>query len=156
MHDRYFQVQQAVDRLCAHYASIGLTLPAITPLPQRTIAIFTSTAIDESLLEIALAKLGLSPLLLSVNNSTPAVAHLCKLTHATHLIYGSKYPDVASEAQRLLKEQGYELEIVPEMRFPLWGPDGVQEAKILPFKPALTPSEEAERVAVILHSSGSV
>jgi long-subunit acyl-CoA synthetase (AMP-forming) len=124
-------------------------------LPQRTIAVFTSTAIDESLLEIALSKLGLAPLLLSVNNSVPAVAHLCKLTKASHLIYGSKYFSEAKGVQTLLIEQGYQLEIVPEMRFPLWGPDGIQAAEIFPFPALLTPKEEVERISVILHSSGS-
>lgn len=116
----------------------------------------TSTAIDESLLEIALAKLGLSPLLLSVNNSVPAVAHLCKLTESTHLIYGSRFPAEAKEAQRILAEQGYRLEIVPDMRFPLWGSEGIEKAKIDPFPPVLQPKDEKDRVAVILHSSGSV
>lgn len=131
-------------------------LPAIKPFPHRTIAVFTSTAIDESLLEVALAKMGLSPLLLSVNNSVSAVTHLCKITQATHLIYGSKFPAEAREVKRLLANQGYELEIVAERRFPLWGPQGVEETKIQPFPAVLMPAEEVERVAVILHSSGSV
>jgi hypothetical protein len=125
-------------------------------LPQRTIAVLTSTAIDESLLEIALSKLGLAPLLLSVNNSVPAVAHLCKLTKASHLVYGSKYLAEAKGVQKSLQGQGYSLEIVAERRFPLWGPDGIEAAKIQPFPALLTSEEEVERVAVILHSSGSV
>jgi hypothetical protein len=147
-------MQQAVDRLCSYYAALGLVLPA--ELPQRTIAVLTSTAIDESLLEIALSKLGLAPLLLSPNNSVPAVAQLCKTTNAPYLIYGSKYFTEARETQKSLNDQGYQLEIVAEKRFPLWGLDGIEAAKILPFPAILTPMEEVERVAVILHSSGSV
>ncbi|KZT08698.1 L-aminoadipate-semialdehyde dehydrogenase [Laetiporus sulphureus 93-53] len=153
----YLQVQRAVDRLCAHYATVGL-LPPLGENglpPPRTIAVLTSTAIDETLLEIALAKLGLSPLLLSVNNSVPAVAHLCKITQSTHLIYGSKFVNEAREAQKVLVEKGYNVKIVPDKRFPLWGPDGVVKASIKPFPAVLQPRDETDRVAVILHSSGS-
>jgi len=125
-------------------------------LPQRVIAVLTSTAIDETLLEIALSKLGLAPLLLSVNNSVPAVAHLCKITKASHLVYGSKFLAEAQEAQQLLKDEGYKLEIVAERRLPLWGPDGIDATKNQSFTALLAPKDEAERVAVILHSSGSV
>ncbi|KAI0931549.1 hypothetical protein AcV5_004990 [Taiwanofungus camphoratus] len=153
----YSQVERAVDRLCAHYAGLGLLPPIERPglPPPRSIAVLTSTAIDESLLEIALAKLGLSPLLLSVNNSVPAVAHLCKLTKASHLVYGSRFPAEAEQAQKLLADQGYDIEIVPEKRFPLWGQDGVEKANIVPFPAVLRPKDEMNRVAVILHSSGS-
>ncbi|GBE77228.1 putative three-domain protein [Sparassis crispa] len=153
----YSQVQRGVDRLCTYYAALNLVPPSAAEgsRPQRSIAVFTSTAIDESLLEIALAKLTLAPLLLSVNNSVPAVAHLCKLTKATHLIYGSKFPAEAKEAQRILAEEGYPLEIIAERRFPLWGPGGVDEANIKPYPAVLTPQEEYKRTAVILHSSGS-
>ncbi|CCM04467.1 uncharacterized protein FIBRA_06647 [Fibroporia radiculosa] len=154
---RYLEVQRGVDRLCAHYANLGL-LPAVEENglpPERTIAVLTSTAIDESLLEIALVKLGLAPLLLSVNNSVPAVAHLCKITKSSHLIYGYKFHAEAQEAQKILSQQDYQLEIVPERRFPLWGPDGAANAKIEPFSAVLQPIDETGRTAVILHSSGS-
>jgi acyl-CoA synthetase (AMP-forming)/AMP-acid ligase II len=63
---------------------------------------------------------------------------------------------VALDAQSLLKEQGVELEIVAEKRFPLWGPGGVQDLKSLKgLKPRLTPEQEVKRTCVILHSSGS-
>lgn len=123
--------------------------------PERVIAVLTSTAVDESLLEIALAKLGLTALLLSVNNSVPAVAHLCKLTKASHLIYGPKYADAAAEAQKALADEGISLDIVADKRFPLWGPGGVRDSKITDIQARLTPAQEAERTCVILHSSGS-
>lgn len=86
----------------------------------------------------------------------PAVAHLCKLTKASHLVYGSRFPAEAEQAQKLLADQGYDIEIVPEKRFPLWGQDGVERANIVPFPAVLRPKDEMNRVAVILHSSGSV
>ena len=155
---RYSQFQRAVDRLCAHYAALGLVPPPAEDgiPPQRVIAILTSSAIDETILELALGKLGLTPLLLSVNNSVPAVAHLCKITNSSHLVYGSKFVSEAHEAQKVLQEQGIDIEIVPDKRFPLWGPGGVDDAKIDPFPPVLSPQDERDRMCVILHSSGSV
>lgn len=115
----------------------------------------TSTAIDETLLEIALAKLGLASLLLSVNNSVAAVAHLCKQTKSSHLIYGSKFDKVAQEVQEQLRKEGIELDLVPEKRFPLWGKGGVRESKIPAYPARLSPEQERARTCVLLHSSGS-
>ncbi|KAJ7355604.1 L-aminoadipate-semialdehyde dehydrogenase [Mycena albidolilacea] len=153
----YSQVQKAVDRLAWHYSALGLT-PRVQPgelPPPRVIAVFTTSAIDESFLELALAKLGLAALLLSVNNSVPAVAHLCRLTNSTHLIYSEKFTKEAQEAQAILKSQDYDLTLVPDKRFPLWGEGGVDSAKFNPFPAILTPEQEKDRPAVILHSSGS-
>jgi hypothetical protein len=151
------QTQRAVDRLAWHYASEALEIKS-KDAPVQVIAVLTSTAIDETLLEIALTKLGLTGLLLSVNNSVPAIAHLCKLTAATHLIYGDKFVQAAADAQKLLSAEGYQLGLVPDKRFPLWGPGGVDEEvnKIKKYPVLLTPEEEMMRPAVILHSSGSV
>lgn len=99
---------------------------------------------------------GLAALLLSVNNSVSAVAHLCKLTNSTHLIYSEKFTKEAHEAQAILKSQDYHLGLVPDKRFPLWGESGVESAKVEPLAPILTPEQETDRPAVILHSSGSV
>ncbi|KAJ7918788.1 L-aminoadipate-semialdehyde dehydrogenase [Mycena leptocephala] len=146
----YSQVQKAVDRLAWHYLALGLTpkaQPGELP-PTRIIAVFTTSAIDESFLELALAKLGLAALLLSVNNSVSAVAHLCKLTNSTHLIYSEKFTKEAHEAQAILK-------VGSDKRFPLWGESGVESAKVEPLAPILTPEQETDRPAVILHSSGS-
>lgn len=116
----------------------------------------TSTAIDESLLEIAFAKLGLTALLLSVNNSTAAVAHLVKQTKSSHLVYGEKFQQTAEEAHRQLKEEGYEVKLVAERRFPIWGEGGIDEWKGEVVPARLSPEVESKRTCVILHSSGSV
>ncbi|KZW00808.1 acetyl-CoA synthetase-like protein [Exidia glandulosa HHB12029] len=154
----YADVQKAVDRLAWHYSTLNLVPTTVNDdgLPsQRTVAVLTSSSYDESLLEMALCKLGLTPLLLSVNNSVPAVAHLCKLTNAAHLVYGAKYVQEAHEAQTLLKEQGYTLELVEDKRFPFWGENGVRASSVKPFAPVLTADQERMRPAIILHSSGS-
>lgn len=146
-----------MDRLAAYYSGLGLQPESSgndVP-PERIVSVLTSTAIDESLLEIALAKLGLAALLLSVNNSVAAVAHLCKQTKSQHLIYGTRYAETAKEVQKILKDEGYTLDILAEKRFPLWGPGGVRDGKINPFPARLTPEQETKRTCVILHSSGS-
>lgn len=156
---RYSDIICAVDRLAAYYANLGLQ-PVCAPgeiPPPRVIAVLVSTAIDESLLEMALAKLGLTALLVSVNNSVAAVAHLCKITSASHLIYGPKFHETATEAAAILSSENISLSLVADKRFPLWGPGGVRDpaTKIMPFPTRLTPQQEAKRACVILHSSGS-
>ncbi|KAJ3895239.1 L-aminoadipate-semialdehyde dehydrogenase [Lentinula edodes] len=153
----YTDVLRAVDRIAWYYSSLGIA-PKVaageTP-PTRTIAVFVTSSVDETLLELALAKMGLTALLLSVNNSVAAVAHLSKITNATHLIYSPKFAEEAQEAQALLKGQGVEIGIIEDMRFPLWGPQGAAKAAIKPFLPVLTPDQEVSRPAIYLHSSGS-
>ena len=154
---RYSDLAKSVDRLAAYYSSLDLPLPcpANEVPPEQVIAVLTSTAVDESLLEMALAKLGLCALLLSINNSVAAVAHLCKQTKATHLIYGTKYEAAAREAQALLKDEGIDVGLVAEKRFPLWGKGGIRDSKTPSVPARLTPEQEAKRTCVILHSSGS-
>lgn len=144
----YADLPRAIDRIAAHWAFLAPESEGIPP--ERVVAILCATSIDMPLLEIALTKLGLTPLLLSVNNSAAAVAHLCKLTSATHLIYGPRYAGVAAEAATLAG-----VEILPEVRFPLWGPGGLAEVDIPAFPARLRPQDEGQRTAVILHSSGS-
>ena len=145
-------MSKAVDRLASHYAALNLqpaSLPTEVP-PEQVIAVLTSTAVDETLLEMAMAKLGLCALLLSVNNSVAAVAHLCKQTKSSHLIYGSKYETTAREAQELLKAEGINIELLPETRYPLWGPGGVRDSKIPAYPARLTPEQEAKRACVLV------
>ena len=153
----YSDVAKSVDRLAAYYSSLGLPHPCPPhEIPtEQIIAVLTSTAIDESLLQIALAKLGLTSLLLSVNNSVAAVTHLCRLTKSTPLIYGAKYETTANEVKQSLAQEAYDLDILPERRFPLWGEGGIEQSKIEPFPARLTPEQETRRTCVVLHSSGS-
>ena len=109
-----------------------------------------------SLLEIALTKLGLTPLMLSINNSAAAQAHLSRKCDATHMIFGPKYEAAAREAARILADEGYELRLVEDKRFPLWGKGGIDEDDIPPFKDRYTPDEQNLKSCVVLHSSGSV
>lgn len=149
---------RAVNRLCHNYTAEGLTLEDSenNVSADRVVAVLTTSAIDLTLLQVALARLGKCPFLLSVNNSVPAIAHLCKTTNATHLIFGERYAAEAKEVQLGLKKEGYHLVLVEEKRPPLWGEQGVDATEIPPFAPKFPPQQEYLRTAVILHSSGSV
>ncbi|WVQ76625.1 hypothetical protein IAR50_006298 [Cryptococcus sp. DSM 104548] len=153
----YSDFSKAVDRLAAHYASLEIQPPAGTNdvPPERIVAVLTTSSVNETLLEIALAKLGLAGLLLSTNNSTAAIAHLCKITQCEIIIYEDKFESEAIEAKALLQKEGIEIRLVPETRFPLWGPNGAREANIPAYPACLTPEQEAQRTVAILHSSGS-
>ena len=155
---RYNEVSRAVDRLAWYYSSFEIaskvTLGELPP--QRTIGVFVTSSIDEILLELALGRMGLTVLFLSVNNSAAAVAHLIKSVNATHLIYSPKFIEATKDAQVLLKGQGVDIKIIEDMRFPLWGQEGVSNNMIQVFPPALTPAQEVNRIAIYVHSSGSV
>ena len=149
-----------MDRLAEHYAAQSI---AVYPLessdvpPKQIVAYLGTTGIDITLFELAASKLGLCALLLSVNNSPAAVAHLCKITNSTHLIYHPKFAATSTEAAKILSTEGIHLTLVPETRFPLWGAGGLKETidQIRPFRARLTPEQEHLRPGVILHSSGS-
>ena len=156
----YKQIARAVDRLAAFYLPLVRTpsepSTSSSSPPEQVIAVLVSTAIDETLLQIALSKLGIVPFLLSINNSSSAVSHLVKVTNATHLIYSRKFLDTATIAQDELFSQGISVELVEDRRFPLWGPGGIDDIKIAKVPARFTPDVEAPRTGVILHSSGSV
>jgi acyl-CoA synthetase (AMP-forming)/AMP-acid ligase II len=156
----YAQFDRAVDRLAAFYLPLVRTQSdpstSSSSPPEQVIAVLVSTAIDETLLQIALSKLGLVPFLLSVNNSPAAVAHLVQVTNATHLIHSRKFLETATISKDELSSRGITIEILEDQRFPLWGPGGIDDVKIAKFSPRFTPDVEASRTGVILHSSGSV
>nr|ODN89401.1 hypothetical protein L203_02111 [Cryptococcus depauperatus CBS 7841] len=67
--DKYSDIARGVNRLVAHYAALQIQpmMAAGEISPERIFVVLTSAAIDETLLEVALVKLGLASLLLSVN-----------------------------------------------------------------------------------------
>lgn len=152
----FLDIQKAVDRLCEYYASIGVVIRSDEAVPPiQTIAILTTSSIEETLLELCCIKLGFIPLLLSVNNSAAAIAHLCKVTGAKHLIFEPKYQAISYEARGILEGQEYEVDLVSEKRFPLWGEGGVRDIEVPAYPARLRPEDETTRPCVILHSSGS-
>ena len=64
--------------------------------------------------------------------------------------------DTAADAAAILAKEGYQLDVIPETVFPFWGKDGLDETVVPRYPTLLTPEQEHERPAIILHSSGSV
>ena len=153
---RYAQQLRAVDRLCSQYEWLQPICDSDKIPPQTVVGILNSSSWEITILELALVKLGLCPMMLSVNNSAAAIAHLCQTTSATTLIHGPKFVETAQEARDLLVGRGIKLPWDEEKRFPLWGEGGVDVMAIKPYKARLTPKQENPRAALILHSSGSV
>ncbi len=146
------QLACAVDHLAAQYkhlASEGLSgeLP-----PNNVIAILCQSSIRLAILELALQKLGLAVLLLSENNSPAAVAQLCKVTKATHLIVDDDMEEKGREATKLMAEENKEIPLVKRVKFQLW-PNTTEWKK---FEPLVKGERSQDRIALILHSSGTV
>jgi acyl-CoA synthetase (AMP-forming)/AMP-acid ligase II len=165
IHDSYGQLERAVDRVAHHLISVGLSVAAADPLTPAAdlpkspvIGVLVQSSINETIFEIALAKAGFVGLLLSVNNSAAAVAHLCQATGARTIIYGARFEKVAREANRILtdKSTSDDLNLIADHCFPAWGNDDVDDVPVGTFQAVYTPEQEKHRPAVILHSSGSV
>lgn len=93
-------------------------------------------------------------LLVSPNNSAPAIESLVNKTHASVLIHGSKYVGVASAAKQLLSSSGVALEIVPLYEVIANDHESNEGAFESPAC-SITPEEERSSDFIILHSSGS-
>ncbi|KAJ7593365.1 L-aminoadipate-semialdehyde dehydrogenase [Mycena floridula] len=142
LHDLTFdQTQKAVDRLADFYKFLcpGGSLP-----PVRVVSILIPSSLHTTLLELALCKLGLTPLLLSTNNSAAAVQHLMQETGSNHIIYGEKFKPILAQLSSTF-------EFIPHTSFSPWSTPPDFKA----FPAVLTPDQERDRPGVILHSSGS-
>lgn len=105
--------------------------------------------------EFAMHRLGQAALLISPNNPASAVAGLLKATNTHVIIAGEKLYDTASEAVELLTSEGYDIKLLPEQVFPLFGPDGIASVKVQPYPLRLRYEQETLRTCITLHSSGS-
>lgn len=111
----------------------------------------TEHGIWSFLTELALQRLGYTPLLLSTNNSVPAIAHLIKTTKAEVVLHCDKFASVMVEAIIAVKEdEDRDLTVAHQFIF---NPEVKFESRHFP--PTFTPEQEENRPAVILHSSGS-
>lgn len=147
--ERYFsltyrQFSLAADQLARGYDSLASTEP-------RVIGIISQSGIEFALLEVALLRLGLTALLLSPNNSVPALAHLLTVTDSHHLLYHERYARQAEETKALLAKER-KLELIAEVHLPL---ECVDWSTVKPTERHLSYDEESKRTAVIMHSSGS-
>ena len=106
--------------------------------------------------EFAMHRLGQASLLISPNNPASAVAGLLKATNTHILIASERLFDTASEAAKILSKEGFELQLLPEKVFPLFGADGIANAKVPSYPLRFKYEEEYMRTCITLHSSGSV
>lgn len=101
-------------------------------------------------------RLGKAALLISPNNPSSAVAGLLRATDTHVIIAGDKLFDTASAAVKTLQSEGYDIMLLPEQVFPLFGPEGIASVKVSPYPLRLKYEQESLRTCITLHSSGSV
>ena len=106
--------------------------------------------------EFAMHRLGQAALLISPNNPASAVAGLLKATDTHVIIAGEKLFETAAEAVQILESDGYDIKLLPEKVFPLFGPEGVASVKVAPYPLRFDYQQETLRTCITLHSSGSV
>jgi acyl-coenzyme A synthetase/AMP-(fatty) acid ligase len=157
----YAQLKKATERLAWHYNALRLPEGASEELPtpgktNETVGIFFRSSLNLTMTEFALHRLGKAALLISPNNPGSAVAGLLKATDTHVIIAGEKLYDTAVEAVEILKADGYQIELLQEQVFPLFGPNGIAATKVAPYPLRLRYSHETMRTCITLHSSGSV
>ncbi|KAJ1028514.1 hypothetical protein NDA16_001680 [Ustilago loliicola] len=130
--------------------------------PCRQIGVFSDSGFDLLVTEMALIRLGYGAVLISPNNSVPAIVHLLKSTNSTTLVHGSGKAEEAKHAYELLQaelkakhqdavlvemfqvEQAIALDQLP---VPFNGRDPHQSE--VPYE------QQAQEPSFTLHSSGS-
>ncbi|KAL8281447.1 hypothetical protein RQP46_006131 [Phenoliferia psychrophenolica] len=138
-----------------HFAAAGLPTRARgDSTTKHTVALLAPSNYDYVVTEMALCKMGLATLFISINNSSAAIAHLLKETRSTHLILHPAYAKVAAEALATL-DSGFSCETVPMAKAEVYSEEARKSNPSATWSPALTPEEEASTVAFIVHSSGS-
>jgi hypothetical protein len=155
------EVKKATERLAWHYHGLRLADDASEEPPapgktNETVGLFFRSSLNLTMTEFAMHRLGQAALLISPNNPASAVAGLLKATDTHIIIAGDKLFDTASEAVEILATQGYQIKLLPEQVFPLFGPDGIASTKVQPYPLRLRYDQETLRTCITLHSSGSV
>ncbi|KII84539.1 hypothetical protein PLICRDRAFT_117812 [Plicaturopsis crispa FD-325 SS-3] len=153
----YTQLRQAIYRLAWHYDGLGLRLKdgGEGEVGERVVGIFAQSSLTLTFTEFALHRLGCTALLISPNNSASAVAALLKATGAHTLIVGGQpSADVGGQPSADVGGQP-SADMGDAGKGRMWdaGEEGL--AEVPPYPSLLTPEEEHERPAIILHSSGS-
>ncbi|SNX83035.1 related to alpha-aminoadipate reductase [Melanopsichium pennsylvanicum] len=127
--------------------------------PCKQIGVFSDSGFDLFITQMALVRLGFGAVLISPNNSVPAVVHLMKATGSNTIIFGSERAEEASQARKLLfQDQGGNFDAVELCP--------VQQAVALnellppttendPFRSDVPYERQAKEPCFTLHSSGS-
>ncbi|KAJ1029470.1 hypothetical protein NDA13_002717 [Ustilago tritici] len=130
--------------------------------PCKQIGVFSDSSFDLSVTEMALIRLGYGVVLISPNNSVPAVVHLLKSTNSTVLVYGKGKEGAAKQACQLLQAEmeGMKEDVV------LAEVNRVEEAIAShqlpaptkerdPYQSEVPYEQQAQEPSFTLHSSGS-
>ncbi|SPC67123.1 related to alpha-aminoadipate reductase [Ustilago sp. UG-2017b] len=130
--------------------------------PCRQIGVFSDSSFDLSVTEMALIRLGYGVVLISPNNSVPAVVHLLKSANSTVLVYGKGKEGAAKQACQLLQAEmeGMKEDVV------LVEVNRVEEAIAShqlpaptkerdPYQSEVPYEQQAQEPSFTLHSSGS-
>ncbi|TKY87237.1 hypothetical protein EX895_003914 [Sporisorium graminicola] len=127
--------------------------------PCRQVGVLSESGFDLLVTQMALVRLGYGVVLISPNNSVPAVVHLLKATSSVALLFSSEKVDEANQTRELLlQEQDGKLDIVElcliEKAIRLDQlPPPLNERD--PFQSEVPYSQQAQEPAFTLHSSGS-
>ncbi|KAK4703977.1 hypothetical protein P7C70_g2238, partial [Phenoliferia sp. Uapishka_3] len=109
---------------------------------------------DFVITELALCRMGLATLFISVNNSPAAIAHLITETQSTKLVLHPTYWKVAQEGLALLAP-GVSCDVVPMANPGIYGIEEREKNAKASWTPSLEWEDEASTLAFIVHSSGS-
>ncbi|KAJ9478071.1 NRPS-like enzyme [Pseudozyma hubeiensis] len=127
--------------------------------PCRQIGLLSDSSFDLLVTKMAMIRLGYGVVLISPNNSVPAIVHLLKATNSVTLVHSAEKRREAEQArQLLLQEQDGKLDIVDlcpiQEAFQL-GQLPPPSTKRDPFQAQISYQQQAQEPSVTLHSSGS-
>lgn len=127
--------------------------------PCRQIGVLSESGFDLLVTMMALVRLGYGVVLISPNNSVPAVVHLLKATGSVTLVFGpDKVQDANQARELLLQEQDGQLDIV--QLCPIENAIKLDQLpppsnKSDPFQSEVSYTQQAHEPCFALHSSGS-
>ncbi|GAA5849618.1 hypothetical protein JCM9279_007290 [Rhodotorula babjevae] len=148
----YRELETATNLLAHHLATV-IPPRAKGDTSSLTCALLAPSGYDYAVHEMALVRVGYAVLLVSPNNSPPAIAHLCTATKASYLFTAPSYLDAANEALALATEHKFEvLDLAPPA---VYSDKAIATSTIEPYPVALDPVDEGALTAFIVHSSGS-
>ncbi|KAG8879407.1 hypothetical protein FRB97_001634 [Tulasnella sp. 331] len=148
------QINTAASLLAHHYAAF-LPVRAVGDLKtEYTIGLLAPSGLDYVITEHALMRMGYCVLLISVNNSPAAIAHLLQITKSSHIITHASYAEKATKAVAL-QPPNVTVPIIHQANPEIYSPETRAINPNVVWQPRLSWMEEADLPALIIHSSGS-
>ncbi|KZO94102.1 acetyl-CoA synthetase-like protein [Calocera viscosa TUFC12733] len=155
----YHDLQSAAALLANYYNDHGILSPRATgdTKTRLTVALLSHSGWSYAIQELALIKMGYCVLFISVNNSAAAISHLLEATGSTHIITHQTFIPVVEEALSKYPPK-QPVKLLPQVGDELYNADArLQGGKTgkTTWRLPLTPEEEENLPAFIVHSSGS-